>query len=714
MENNKNSRSPWPYIVTAVAIIIVVALVFALLIPNITSQQSYYTNYSVSEYDETETSLKSPASYDELYEKFKQYYDSLERSGYSFRSSGCSGVSPGSMNPFSNGGADVAVEGAAEGDVSGGTGSASKEDYSDTNIRTEGVLEADIVKTDGRYIYSIRQDNAEFSIVDSRDLSIIFKGNIFDDISYKCHEFYINDDKLYITGFSEEYADGSFRPQSFLLTYDISDKEKPVQTDKYVQDGSYCSARVVGDYFYLFTNYSTPVLSEKDYLPYFGNEKVACEDIYFGKYLSGVHYYCVGAVDLNDPSKCISSKAVLTGGSEFYVSDKTAYVLTNDWVTTKANAYSETNIVSLGYDNGNIEGKAIGSAEGYIKDSFCIDEYNGYLRMVTTTNSYTNSTTDNFFTDWFGTSTGRTHEPDANMLLILDDKLQLVSSIDGIQEHETIKSARFMGDALYFVTFRQTDPLFVADLSNPAEPKILDGLKVSGFSDYLHLYSDDLLLGIGYEADENTGITTGAKVSMFDISNPFDVKEIDRIVINDANSVSSVYSYKAVMVEPEKNLIGFSIEKPFNDYEKNIWGRIGEYHLLSYDKETGFEEVLTHELFNDYETDYFIYEEGPAFGDIIEDAEIKDDDSSILDLFDRAENDTEKDDIAKKLKDAVGNDAYNLLTIGTARGLYIGNQFYIVQPGVCITQYNLNNSNYVDNVLLFDEIIEPTEEKTVE
>ena len=96
----------------------------------------------------------------------------------------------------------------------------------------------------------------------------------------------------------------------------------------------------------------------------------------------------------------------------------------------------------------------------------------------------------------------------------------MTGTIENLAKNERIYSARFMGDTGYFVTFRETDPLFSVDLSDPDNPKIIGTLKIPGFSEYLHPYGDGLLLGIGEEVDEKGVESNQVKLSMFDISDP--------------------------------------------------------------------------------------------------------------------------------------------------------------------------------------------------
>ena len=162
----------------------------------------------------------------------------------------------------------------------------------------------------------------------------------------------------------------------------------------------------------------------------------------------------------------------------------------------------------------------------------------------------------------------------------------MTGSIEGLAEDERVYSARFMGSTGYFVTFRETDPLFTVDLSNPKAPKIIGKLKIPGFSDYLHFYGEDKLLGIGMEVDEETGVSEGAKLTIFDISDPTDVKEESTYIMKDVFSVDVEYDYKAALIDVNKNIIGFA------GYPH---GRQC-YYIFSYDEENGFECKMEEDL----------------------------------------------------------------------------------------------------------------------
>lgn len=233
-------------------------------------------------------------------------------------------------------------------------------------------------------------------------------------------------------------------------------------------------------------------------------------------------------------------------------------------------------MIRFSYEDGLMTKEAEGEVKGRLLDAMAINESNGYLRMAVTVESHKR---ENIEDDIFGSFLGynTTDYRQDNSLYVLDENLELVGKIEGLAEDERIYSARFMGDTGYFVTFRQVDPLFSVDLSDPANPKILGELKISGFSEYLHFYSENLLLGIGIEADEDTGRTEGMKLSMFDISNPADVKEQDKYELSEYDYSEGLYDYKAVMIDTEKNLFGFFAEGWSSEENKE------NYLLFSYE-----------------------------------------------------------------------------------------------------------------------------------
>ena len=115
-----------------------------------------------------------------------------------------------------------------------------------------------------------------------------------------------------------------------------------------------------------------------------------------------------------------------------------------------------------------------------------------------------------------------------------------------------------MGEKGYIVTFRQIDPLFVIDLSDPEDPEIKGELKVPGFSNYLHPLGENTLLGIGRDVDEDTGRQGGIKLSIFDVSDQGKPKEINNLILGDSGSYAEVLNnHKALMLNNKDDMLAF-------------------------------------------------------------------------------------------------------------------------------------------------------------
>lgn len=450
------------------------------------------------------------------------------------------------------------------------------EDYSVTNIQEQGVEEGDIVKTDGAYLYVL--SGTKVRLIKTEDESMEVTGEIqLPDTNVIVEEMYLDGDiiNLIATGsesfMEEEEADLFYINRSQftrIYTYDISNRKSPKLKGSVEQEGYYRTSRKNGDYMYLFTEY-TPVIKEvresSAYLPHVDGERMVIDDIYLPPYASQPNYLVISSMDVNQPEKIVDHKAIVSAAAMFYVSTDNIYISNNEY----GNGGTVTQIIKFSYQSGTIKSAGIGEVNGYLNDSFSLNENGGYLRVVAT--------------DWDNTS-------DVNHLYILDKELNICGKIENLAPGETIRSARFFGDMGYFVTFRETDPLFSVDLSDPEAPKVLGELKITGFSSYLHFYGEDKLLGLGNEVDPETGSYKGIKLSMFDISDPSDVKEIDKYVIKDSYDCPGLYNYKAIMIDPKKNILGFECE--------------GNYMVFSYDGEKGFVNEFFYEKKKEEEYPY--------------------------------------------------------------------------------------------------------------
>lgn len=424
-------------------------------------------------------------------------------------------------------------------------------DYSGTNIQTQGVDEGDIVKTDGKYLYVLDTNYNTVSIVQAEGEKLKKKSVIELDEDLMAREFYVSGDKLTVLG--EEWQKNSF--QTKVCTYDIQDRENPGKQEIVTQSGSWKSSRMQGEYLYVFSGYSPqlPVMKEKteQYVPMVCDQLLEMPRILLPEKAESPEYLVMTAIDLKRPNRACDKKAMFSSGEMFYVSSENIYAASGNYT-------SNTEIQKFSYKDGKIEHQAAGKVKGYLESSFSMDEYKGSLRLVTT----------------LDTAGGGTY----NNVYVLDKNMKVTGSILKLAKDERIYSARFMGDTGYFVTFRETDPLFSVDFSNPSDPKIIGQLKIPGFSDYLHFYGKDKLLGIGMSTNKE-GIAENVKLSMFDISDPNDVKETDVYALEGYYTAEALYDHHAVMIDPAKNLIGFAAESDEGS----------QYSLFQYEK--GFKVV---------------------------------------------------------------------------------------------------------------------------
>ena len=454
-------------------------------------------------------------------------------------------------------------------------------DYSTTNTREEDVDEADIAKTDGRYIYTLLRDEKKIAIVDTKGGELKQTAQVEpEDLEYIA-EFFVSDGKLIVVGEAkhegeeeEEGEDivpyGRFyrywnRSDTTAVTYDLSNPEKPKNVGKVTQSGSYTSSRLTKGYLYILSSYYVErpeVIGDYDgYIPKV-NGSLMDEDCIYVPFTKDANMYeVIGAVDIAHPDELTDSKAVFAYGGQLYVSGSNIYWYTEDW-----SEETTTTIRRIAYKDGRLRAEAVGEVAGHIEDSFSIDEYNGYLRVVTTSYDKNYDETNNVF--------------------VLDMDMNIVGKITGLAEEERVYSARLMGDVGYFVTFRETDPLFSVDFSDPENPKIIGELKIPGFSEYLHPYGEGRLLGIGMETDEEGFTTDGVKLSMFDVSDPGDVKETQKFIMKNVYYASVMYDYKAALINPDRNIIAFSAE-----------GDGGEsYYVFSYNDKAGFDCKMEEEV----------------------------------------------------------------------------------------------------------------------
>ena len=410
-------------------------------------------------------------------------------------------------------------------------------DFSGTNVQEVGVDEADIVKTDGRRIFTLSA--GRLVVVDAASRSTA--GSVAVAEGWGRELFIDGDSLLLITRSTSDAADGS---ETVLQRIDVSGGTPEVTQTVKVQ-GNYISARSVDgtarvilrydpqwNFPFVFPqNDSAEDIAETanraavlnstldDWLPHYttgtadsstGSLMVPCGDVHAPSVFSGFGMTTVISVPIGGDFDPSSSTAVMAPGDTVYASTGSLYVATTRWVesdTFDDDAFQEawrqrrTSIHRFDISGAEAAYESSGEVLGIIHNQFSLSEHNGYLRVVTTV----------------GDPWGEESDSQVRVLSTDGDVLVEVGSVGDIGRGEQVQSVRFVGDVGYVVTFRQIDPFYTIDLSDPANPRILGELKIPGFSSYLHPISDTLVLGVGSDADPE-GRVTGAKVSLFDVS----------------------------------------------------------------------------------------------------------------------------------------------------------------------------------------------------
>ncbi len=477
--------------------------------------------------------------------------------------------------------------------------------YGKTNVQVASVDEADLIKNDGRYLYqtafrqtekSGEEESWGIQIIDTWDG---LKEAAFLDGFESIEEFYVWKDLLiaienkhYEPGpvqvdVKRAYEDVFYSANQYheISVYDIGERTSPKKLRTFTLRGSYETSRISEGYFYGISRFTVePAEGEQDYeayIPTVDGKLLPADRIYCPENVEGDSYLVLVSVDLEDPSDFTDSRAVLSGGGTYYVSGKNIFMAdyhsVYEIVPEKEGTLTDrTDLLRFSYQKGRFYAQASGTIPGRLDDSFSMDEADGYLRAVATVEECQAKHVQD---DRTGEDLGYDYRDaeTTNALYILDRFLSVTGKIEGLAQGEQIYSARFFGNTGYFVTFRQTDPLFAVDLSDPEKPTVLGELKVSGFSEYLHIYGENLLLGIGMEADEETGQQQGMKLSMFDLSDPANLKEEARMNLSEYNYSEVLYNHRAALIDSSENLIGFCAE---GSNRGNYWRK---YLVFSYE-----------------------------------------------------------------------------------------------------------------------------------
>ena len=483
-------------------------------------------------------------------------------------------------------------------------------DYSGTNVQVEGIDEGDVVKTDGTYLYILRGDKLILARADGTNTKVLSATKVGESTERKDGwrskdpaELYISDGRVAVlSACYEDGTDSKGRWQSRQYTavdvYDVSDPAHPRAVASLGQDGWSMGSRLRDGTLYLVTNYAVWSYDEKDprtYVPALYRdgkaEVLPAGDVWICPAPASAQYVVVTAYDLA-AGRAADSRTVLGGGGTLYMSPDSIYVADSHYKETTGAPRTESVYTVTDYRSemvtdiirfsigGGLEVAANGTVPGGLDDQFSMDEYNGYLRLVTTASGYAYTVYRDEKMD-FTNYKWQEEREQTNGLYILDSSLAVAGKVEDLAPGERIYAARFDGDTAYFCTFRQVDPLFAVDVSVPAAPVVLSALKISGFSDYLHPWDEGLLFGAGYEADEKTGRTDTLKLVMFDTSDKTDVTA-KSAKVTDLDWSAALGNHHAFLISRERNLIAFPADE--------------QYVIFGYDPARGFYEQAAVDL----------------------------------------------------------------------------------------------------------------------
>ena len=500
-------------------------------------------------------------------------------------------------------------------------------DYSTTNVQEEGVDEPDIVKSDGRHLYVMAAST--LYVFDVRSGAPKLVGSRA--LRGYGHELLVSGDRvLALTTYwddpvlqpqpgpqpeprpgpepAQDFAPYPYpypEPATRLFEIDVSDPSEPTLLNTLTVEGAYVSARLRGGVARVVI--STPP-SPWTIEPAQSDEEaeqrqrqairraklstwmpdgvvrnrvrdtrrvrrmVACDDVRKPGVFSGPGMLTVLTVDLQKGLQPLDSDSLITDAQTIYASKRSLFVATERWFDPavsdperEVDAGSFTAIHRFAIDDPeSAEYRASGEVRGFVLNQFSLSEHDGALRVATTDQP-----------PWRANAQQRESE---SFVTVLDERekvLEQVGRVGGLGRGERIFAVRFLGEKGYVVTFRQIDPLYTLDLSNPQKPAVLGELEILGFSSYLHPIGGDLLLGLGQDANEQ-GQTRGTQLSLFDVSDLSSPRRLHQTTLGESTSSAAEYDHRAFLYwAPTKlTVVPLSAYRPEDSFDGAVGFRV--------------------------------------------------------------------------------------------------------------------------------------------
>ena len=462
------------------------------------------------------------------------------------------------------------------------TSTSSTKEHSTTNIQVENVDEADITKTDGDYIYSL--SGSDVVITNVQDPSNIkIDSKIQSEEDYNPEDLILYNDKLVVI--STKYIKYG-QSNTLVSVYDVTKKDEPKLVKSCMLPEKYYTSRSIDGKLLVI---ASGKLREEDnkVVTYYeednSKKEIGLENIKRLKRLISNDQTLIATINLQSTDN-VKVNSYLFNVENAYISEKNMYLL-NELYSNENSGFEKrvknlfgikgvigffnyilnedyeeyddyTNIYKFSIqEDGDIEYLAKNKVRGTTINQFSLDEYNENLRVGLETS-------------------------DGSKVVVLDNKLNKIGETGCLSKGEKMYSTRFLGEKAYMVTYKNTDPLYVIDLSNPNEPKVLGKLKIPGYSTYLHPYDEHHLIGIGMQTKETiyrdsqgrvtstSARITGMKMALFDVSDVNNPKQISQTIIGDSRTTSAILTnHKALLFSKEKGILAIPVNSYPSDFE---------------------------------------------------------------------------------------------------------------------------------------------------
>lgn len=516
-------------------------------------------------------------------DEFLSYMKSALRDSYSGAA-----VAGGEMVTADAAEAPVARE---EGDSSAadGTGAeaAASAGHSSTNVQESGIDEGDIVETDGRHLFVLSGSWLRSIDVSAGAPRLVDTLTFEDAFGFGGEgQLLLDDNRLTVVSQTYDTADG--RPRVRVLAVDVDASGGMASAGESSVDGTLVSARGTTGNITVVTSHrpqppapvvpdapdtsfdydeelrrSIQTLTVEDLLPKVTttvgsgtatHDLVACERIHRPQDPSGPTLLNVVTIG-RESAEPVDAETVVADGQILYASEAAVYVATGTWPGRMAPTAAEgdtggerleTAVHRFDRTEDGVTYYGSGSVRGHLLNQFAMSEHEGHLRVASTDDGR-----------WEGSDGGGSPRESESLVTVLEPRnrrLVSVGELSGLGPTERIYSVRFMGDRAYVVTFRQTDPLYTLDLSDPAAPRATGALEILGFSAYLHPLSDDVLLGVGQDATES-GQQLGTQVSLFDVADPASPRRLAQWAAGEWSRSEAEYDHHALLFWAPRNLV---------------------------------------------------------------------------------------------------------------------------------------------------------------